>query len=171
MNQIYEQIHQETKERFERWYGDVDFQGGGSCLYWAQCAMGSLLSFGYNPLLQAGSCFWPLIRPEEDDGVRPTHFAFQWDPTHPLSVEAIEHDRMPEMHVWVMPDFRTPEIVLDFSTYMIKPIAVGKMGLKWTAPDPPEYLWGSPPAGVRYVANPDAYRQAIIMLYRGSQRA
>jgi len=84
---------------------------------------------------------WPKIKlPEEDDGVCNTHFTYLWEPQSPQTRFRISNNQMPEMHVWViLPDRQE---ILDMTTYYLKMNHDGSMpDSKWTAPDPPDYLW------------------------------
>src|SRR5262249_18402555 len=53
----------------------------GSCLEFAWQGYLILKDWPGAPrtIIQAGSAQWPRIRPEMDDGVSPTHFAYEWD--------------------------------------------------------------------------------------------
>lgn len=133
----------------------------GLCLYYAKHVQNILREHGYNAVIQAGSLQWPCIRPEDDDGVSPTHFAYMWDPDNITSKFAVASGMLPEMHCWVG-IIDTQEIV-DFSVRFLKNAAVAS-GVKWTADNPPEYLWCNVeniPENVVYRPNRDATLYAI----------
>ena len=96
-------------------------------------------------LIQAGSAGWPRIPPHLDDGVSPTHFAYEGDPDSGLARLAadgifrlVEREdgrtalSLPEMHVWLgCPD--TGEL-LDFTTGLWPQACQAILGLPWLAP-------------------------------------
>ena len=134
----------------------------GLCLYYARETVAVLRHNGIKAVLQAGSMQWPIVKPEDDDGVSNTHFAYMWEPDHPLSILATKFGALPEIHVWVgLPE--TQEVV-DFSTRYFKE-AAEERGLKWRTEDPPQYLWAHElPNWVRYVPNRDATIFAMKLL-------
>lgn len=129
-------------------------------------------------LIQAGSAQWPRVPPELDDGVSPTHFAYEWDPqsafarlvrsgTIPVARRADGHLALslPEIHVWLgCPD--TGEII-DFTTGQWPAACRAALGLEWLAPLPPAYFWNfgtRRPHGVNYLAERDAIDCVIALL-------
>jgi len=137
------EIYEESRARLESWYTPETIKRGG-CLYWAQCSGISLHKRGLCPSLRAGTMLWKMVA--HDDGVSPTHFGYEWSPTHPFSVAAVKEGKMPEMHVWN----EVGGMIVDFSTGQFKTIAEEIHKLKWTAPDPPRFLWGFPPGDAVY---------------------
>ncbi len=114
----------------------------GLCLYYAHYTASVLHRHGYHATIQAGSLQWPRIKPEDDDGVMNTHFAYMWTPMWtPGAYESalsVLMGNLPEMHCWVG-IIDTQEIV-DFTTRHLK-TAAANLDLAWTAADPPEFLW------------------------------
>jgi hypothetical protein len=84
----------------ERQIGRLD-ERPGLCLYYAHPTIATLRKHGYQAVIQAGSLQWPRIRPEDDDGVMNTHFAYEWSPHEPASAMSVALGNLPEMHVWV----------------------------------------------------------------------
>ena len=66
------------------------------------------------PSIQAGSLQWPRIKPEDDDGVMNTHFAYMWTPGAYDSAMSVLMGNLPEMHVWV--GIVDRQEVVDFTT-------------------------------------------------------
>lgn len=131
-------------------------------------------------IIQAGSAQWPRIPPELDDGVSPTHFAYEWDPDSAIArlvqsgiMPLIRRGdgnvagSLPEMHVWLgCPD--TGEII-DFTTGLWPSACMATLGQEWLAPRPPDYFWhfGTRlPEGVRYIAARAAIETVIAILHR-----
>jgi hypothetical protein len=157
--------HAEIVKQIEARIADLP-PGPGSCLFYANAVAGVLHRHGRNVVLQAGSLQWPRLKPEENDGQVATHFAYMWSPTTPESIASIFHGNLPEMHVWC----GEPEtqILIDFSTRNFT-MAAAKLGLAWTAPEPPKYLWTSVatlPPGVVY----RPIREATLLACRVLQR-
>jgi hypothetical protein len=129
-------------------------------------------------LIQAGSAQWPRIPPERDDGVSPTHFAYEWDPDSDLgrlaragiSPVIRRGDRwiaasLPEMHIWL--GCPGSGEILDFTTGLWPAACLATIGEEWLAPPPPDYLWtfGTRlPPGVNYLADRDAIDTVIAVL-------
>ena len=142
------------------------------CLHVAHYTAEALYHAGYSPMIQAGSLQWPRIKPEEDDGIRDTHFSYIWSPYTEASVRSVENGHLPEMHVWV---FMMEKLgkgkygysLVDFSTKYLK-AAAKLMNLDWSAEDPPDYLWtlekDMPPRTV-YTANKEATEFACELLW------
>ena len=86
----------------------------GQCLHIAHAAVSVLHKFDQYAVIQAGSLQWPRLRPEDDDGVVNTHFAYMWGGLTPESVVSMAAGNLPEIHVWAgLPD---EQIIVDFST-------------------------------------------------------
>ena len=112
----------------------------GQCLHIAHAAVSVLHKFDQYAVIQAGSLQWPRLRPEDDDGVVDTHFAYMWGGLTPESVVSMAAGNLPEIHVWAgLPD---EQIIVDFSTRYLT-IAAASLGMAWTAPQPPKHLWCS----------------------------
>jgi hypothetical protein len=138
----------------------------GLCLYYAHHTAAVLTQHGLPAVIQAGSLQWPRIRPEEDDGVIDTHFAYEWTPCASASALSVALGNLPEMHVWVG-ILNTQEIV-DFTIRHLRAAAEAR-GMVWTAADPPPYLWcpaNQTPAWVVYRPNREASVYACLLLKR-----
>ncbi|MCI0457784.1 MAG: hypothetical protein L0Z62_12520 [Gemmataceae bacterium] len=129
-------------------------------------------------IIQARSAQWPRIPPEMDDGVRPTHFAYEWHAdSHAAQLlrsgivpvvrraDNLVAASLPEMHVWLAcPD--SGELV-DFTTGHWPAACLATLGEDWPGPRPPEYLWtfgNRLPAGVNYLPDREAIDVAILIL-------
>lgn len=122
-----------------------------ACLYHAyatQQILQAVLTNGLGPhskcIMQAGSASWMMIKPEEDDGKINTHFSYVWEGdahTQLIKMSMIEN-YMPEMHAWnaILSPGEPPQLV-DVSTKYLKE-QCKRLGMDWTAKDPPEYIWG-----------------------------
>lgn len=134
-----------------------------ACLYWAATLIDELSVNGIRGILQAGTLMWPRIRPEQDDGVSPTHFSYVWEANSSTTRTRIAQGLMPEMHVWVgIPE--TQEIV-DLTTRYLKGQCQQLIGHEWIGDDPPHHLWckcEELPPGVIY--RPD--RLATMIAWR-----
>lgn len=112
------------------------------CLYEA-CCLQLLLArrHGVRTMLQAGSCSWPMILPEEDDGVRATHFSYQWEPLSGATITHLMSGTLPELHVWLA-SRELGDILIDPTTGSW-PDRAAAGGHNWSAPAPPACLWGN----------------------------
>jgi hypothetical protein len=141
------------RQNFEKWrkINMPNANPARMCMYQAVFTHSYLKSMGSlgRVLISAGSHAFPRIDLKDDDGVVHTHFSYIFDPNKVS--EAIKTNTLPEVHVWVqLPD--RGEIV-DITTRYLKEQCETLSGLKWLAPDPPDFLWLSPndlPEGVAY---------------------
>src|SRR4051812_33982043 len=68
-----------SRERIARCIDNTFFEHydggrpGQACLYWAHYTVQVLTALGVRAIIQAGSASWPRLRPDQDDGVSPTH--------------------------------------------------------------------------------------------------
>ena len=142
-------IWQQVRTRYQQHYG-TEHMAKGSCLYWTLTGIPILHAHGYRALLQAGSMSWPIITPQMDDGIRATHFTYEWSPWRPESRAAMAKGALPKIHIWIgLPDENE---LVDFSTHWF-PQQARKEGLEWHTKPPPDFLWCSPstlPDGVHY---------------------
>lgn len=139
----------------------------GRCLYASLSALFILKKEYPDVIVQAGSMSWPIIPPELDDGVSPTHFSYEWSSSHPDTLMAILQNRMPEMHVWLV--IPSTEEIIDMTTYELPTMAEEKAKLKWQSARPPDYLWvnfNAIPSNVIYRANRDAIVLAMNYMER-----
>jgi hypothetical protein len=134
-------------------------------------------------IIQAGGAQWPRVPADLDDGVSPTHFAYEWDSDSELAqlfhlgivpvmrrADGYVAPSLPEMHVWLAcPD--TGEVI-DFTTRLWPAACEATLGMPWLAPHPPEYLWtfGTRlPEGVNYRASREAI-DCVVRLLRQQGR-
>lgn len=144
----------------------LGYQREACCLLDADALRFALCHSGIPALLQAGSMSWPRIRPEEDDGVINTHFSYVFEAISPATVLAIMNNRMPEMHAWVAVP---PCTIIDTTTRFLKQQCEKLTDMKWTADEPPDYLWCDTddpefPSGVMYRPDVVAIELANVML-------
>lgn len=156
MNRI-EQIQQQ----FERLRPD-DLNPQAACLYWSIATILVLRSTN-RTILQAGTCLWPRIRPDQDDGTCNTHFGYKWDPDSEKSIYAVSIGALPEMHVWTA----QPEsgLIIDMTTRFFPEQCKNLICGDWPGDLPPEYFWSTAdklPVGVIYHPTLDATRLAVI---------
>jgi hypothetical protein len=138
----------------------------GLCLYYARETIMVLSRHGYKAVVQAGSLQWPCLRPEDDDGIISTHFAYMWSPGDPASAFSVALGNLPEIHCWV--GLVNEQEIVDFSVRYLKRAAATHK-VKWTAADPPQYLWCAAneiPDDVRYIPNREASIYASILMER-----
>ena len=143
-----------------RWLG---LAPEGACLVYAAAILGIAQRQGLRLVLQAGSAFWPRMTPEQDDGVSPTHFGYEWDPPNVARHLAAGH--LPEMHAWAG-DPVTQDLV-DLTTGQFPAQCQRMLGAGWPGVRPPLTWWGparSLPDGVSYTPNRDATRLAMQLL-------
>jgi hypothetical protein len=148
-------VYEAVCERYRQWYG-AEHMKRGACLYWSLTLAGVLNALGHRALLQAGSLSWSILPPEQDDGKRPTHFAYEWSPWREESRAALRLGLLPEIHVWV--GLPATNGLVDFSTKFLPELAA-REGLQWRTAPPPDFLWCRPdelPSGVAYQPNREA---------------
>lgn len=141
-----DQIYNETVEKYVRRYGR-DYCMGGTCMYWALTAGLVFQRHGVRSLIQAGSMQWPAF---DDDGLKDTHFGYEWSPNDMGSQAALLLGLFPEIHVWLALPER--QEIVDFSVRYL-PEAAAKDGKVWVKPPPPKFLWATleeMPEGVFY---------------------
>lgn len=114
--------------------------GPASCAY-AALVLQDLAQrrHGLRLVFQAGDALWRRLSEAKDDGVSPTHFGYQWDPTSPLSQQALLEGRMPELHVWLGDPER--QEVIDPTSGFFPEQSKRLIGLGWQNKRPPRYLW------------------------------
>lgn len=131
-----------------------------ACLFHAVALQGLLAREGLVTMLQAGTAAWPMLRAEDDDGVRSTHFGYEWQGLRdPLTRAMVQSGRLPELHVWLA--HRDPDTLIDPTTGTWQLRAQRGGYPAWTAPAPPPFLWTTTtelealqeeyPLGIRYV--------------------
>jgi hypothetical protein len=116
--------------------------GSGSCFYHSHFTAEVLHEQGRAVTIQAGSCNWPRLSPEQDDGAPTTmtHFSYEWSPSDAASVEAMLKGALPEMHVWCA--LTDSSEIIDVTTNELV-AAAALRGFDWPGPKPPDYLWST----------------------------
>ena len=122
-----------------------------ACLFHAVALQGLLYrDHGVRAMLQAGSCQWPMLTPEEDDGVSPTHFSYEWEGLRDERTSFFFRSGvLPELHVWLAltpRDERNPPGLIQQDTIIDPttgtwPERARFGGYAWSTPKPPEFLW------------------------------
>ncbi len=148
----------------------------GNCLYAAMSLMHVLDVIGIRAWIQAGTCYWPRLTPEqaksEDDPIY--SFGYEWEPNSFDTQVRIALDTLPEMHVWVaIPD--TNEIV-DLTSGQFPVQCQNLLKLDWPGIKPPDYFWckvGGPewPQSVQYFAKLDAVKLVDVLACRIMSRS
>lgn len=90
----------------------------------------------------AGNVSWPIVLKENDDGISPTHFSYEFEGSTFQNIMAILNGNLPECHVWVRINYfdQIPEYV-DISTNSFMEACNRVGGIQWETPPPPNYLW------------------------------
>jgi hypothetical protein len=113
------------------------------CLLWSGCLCKSLRERGVMALLQAGTCQWPRLRPDQDDGREETcsHFSHMFDRTAAMPI--LMEGRLPEIHCWL-----AVPAASDQDCVLIDPTTGGwpekcrlTTGMDWPGDPPPAFLW------------------------------
>lgn len=136
------ELVEEARALYRRlWPDDTRVRDTRACLFHAvalQCLLKS--RYDFDTMLQAGTCQWPMLAREDDDGECATHFAYQWNGLGDLqTVMTISEGAMPEMHVWL--GTRNPDTIIDPTTGTWQARAREGGYERWTAPAPPAFLW------------------------------
>lgn len=114
------------------------------CLLWGEALAGRLRLRGLAAALVAGTCGWPRLRPDQDDG-RPgtaTHFSHEFDVTEALPW--VRRGMVPEWHCWVavlVPRSGGVVELADPTTGAWPEKCLAATGLDWPGDRPPPYLW------------------------------
>ncbi len=139
-----------------RWYADqpADERGpiGAYCLWWAYFTCLVLRRHGIRAQLQAGSAYWPRITREQDDGVSPDRFGYEYMPGRQAF-----GDTLPEIHVWAA--VMETQTFIDVTTPFWPEQASITCQMDWPGIRPPDYLWCQSqkfPDRVIYHANMEA---------------
>jgi len=162
-----EAIFEEVKKRIDTDSTLKEMSPSGRCFFYGIRTVEALRKHGLAAILQAGSCQWPRITPEQDDGKCATHFGYVWSPGEGQSVLARAMGVMPEMHVWAaLPN--EGEIV-DFTTGFFPEQARIIGNFDWPGPKPPKFVWATTseiPRGVVYRAEMEAIKFALLSAAR-----
>lgn len=161
-----DRIFREVMERALEFARDHAIPEEATCLYLAYYGALELAERGVRPVLQAGSAGWPRVRPQDDDGINPTHFSYMWSPDEKPSRMALDVGLMPEMHVWIgLPDAGQ---IVDFSAGLFPVQARKLMGYDWPEElRPPAYFWGSAGDLGHAFYNPDMAAIRCALRYIG----
>lgn len=155
----------DAKQMMQQWYDALPPTRGPIthyCLWWADFTVKACRKHGLTAQIQAGDAFWRTIRPEDDDGVRPLNWGFEFQNT----MESIFYasQGLPELHVWAAAMQANEAYIIDLTAPFFKQRSL-EYGQQWTMPDPPEYLWASVkdfPADLCYYI---PKKQAIAICY------
>jgi hypothetical protein len=141
-----------------------------ACLYWADETVKYLTRQGIRAIIQAGTASWPMIDPEQDDGVSPTNFSYIFEGVSAQEAEGLLRGRLPEMHVWAaIPDRNE---IIDLTTRYWPEQALVNGGYEWAGQQPPDYLWEGAdrlPDRVIYHPHPQATKLALDLLAKDEQ--
>jgi hypothetical protein len=147
---------------FAHYDGDRPAQ---ACLYWACYTVEVLMALGIRAIIQAGSASWPRLRPDQDDGVSPTHHSYVWEPDSAATRFRLAAGDLPEMHVWAAVPERGE--IIDMTTRYWPDQCLSIQELDWPGDKPPTYFWGTAdevPDGVIYAADMKAIALALHLL-------
>lgn len=136
---------------------------GGNCINAAAAVCLAAHKAGLRVLPQGGSASWPRLREDEDDGAAPTHFSYVYEARgdfRKLTAEVVERGMVPEIHAWVVVLADDGPEVVDI-TVPHWPVRCGEvLGLPWSAPQPPRFLWANEDEVIarrcRYAADSEA---------------
>lgn len=157
-------LYEEVKRQVEADPSIKSMPPSARCFFYGVKTVLVLRQAGVRVILQAGSCQWPRIRPDQDDGVCATHFGYVWSPREEPSRRAMRLGVMMEMHVWAA-DPEANEII-DFTSGFFPEQAKSIGGFDWPGDPPPPFFWGGPnimPPGAHYEANIDAIKYAFLL--------
>lgn len=88
---------------------------------------------------QGGTASWRRVRDEDDDGIMPTHYSYQFDLDHPMTTMSIVLRQLPEMHCWLA--VPSTGDIIDLSVKHQARACHENTGMQWTGDPLPEYLW------------------------------
>jgi len=165
--EIKQAIAADARMLVARYFPDVDERG--CCLYLAGMAGVAAMKRGILLTPQAGTCYWPRVTAETDDGVEANRFGYEWNGDPASAKRATMRPGivpMPEMHVWCA-DPVAREIV-DLSSGLFPKQCERIIGLPWKAPLPPDFFWGqavTAPRGVLYDPNREATTLATLLIH------
>lgn len=133
---------------------------GSQCLWWATFTVNTLNGAGIPAQIQAGSAYWPRLRPDQDDGVSNTHFGYEYTPG-PKNLHKIVAGHLPEIHCWAA--IVKENVIIDVTTQYWPDNAKRLCGYDWPGVLPPSFVWcraDQLPDGVRYRPNLEAIKNA-----------
>jgi hypothetical protein len=136
----------------------------GECLVMALAIIGAGQRAGRRFVLQAGSAYWRRMREEDDDGVSPFQFGYEWEPDSRTTRARLAMMALPEIHVWAGDPVHQDLIDLTAGDF---PAQCKKLlNEDWKAEKPPEVLWGRPPDNAIYRADLGATQVAAMFANR-----
>ena len=139
------------------------------CLYYAAFAVVAISKRGVRAVLQVGTASWRFKVAARDDDSGPTHYSYEFEPYHPLTVLCLAHGKLPELHCWAaIPE--TGEFIDLTTRHLPELLRTELPGEEWSAPSPSAYFWGQVenlPEGWRYAADGAAIRIAFKFLRKG----
>ena len=139
----------------------------GACLVWTYCTISVLTLHNIRSLIQAGTCLWPRMRKDQDDGKCLTHFGYVWSPNTKESEMAVLTGHMPEIHIWTaIPD---EQIIIDMSSGMFPYQCRELIDQDWPGDRPPRHFWcnvNAIPEGVIYKSSIPAIKYASNAMLR-----
>lgn len=131
------------------------------CILKAAAGRAALLRHGaIAASFQGGSAFWPVVKPECDDGVSPNRYGYEWTLTD--AVTRLMAGEVPEVHAWVAFAFPVSQVwILDLSAGSFARLGAAALGIAPAAVLPtPEAFWhrasDSLPFEVEYRADANA---------------
>ena len=136
----------------------------GECLVMALAIIGAGQRVSRRFVLQAGSAYWRRMREEDDDGVSPFQFGYEWEPDSTVTRARLKMNALPEIHVWAGdPVYQT---CIDLTAGDFPAQCEKFLRADWTAEKPPEGLWGRPPDNAIYQADLGAIQVAAMFANR-----
>lgn len=135
----------------------------GACLFLAIGFMQAYREWtGVVTLLQAGSASFKMVPDNQDDGVSPNYFSYQFSLAAALPYVA--RGELPEIHCWV--GIKETRELVDVSTEFLPDQCKKLSGMDWRTPPPPPFVWDTTAALERqrdliYTPDVDAIRIAL----------
>jgi hypothetical protein len=112
----------------------------GGCILWAS----SVLMAAYTSQVKAevigGSLHWPASNGVDEEGNPYTdYYSYQWEPDHPISIQARAMGLLPEVHVWIEIEGHVIDLSVKGLKKRFEELGAGRV---WDLPDPfdVEYL-------------------------------
>lgn len=143
---------------------------GAYCVWWAFHLVSMLKEMDIPAQIQAGTAYWPRLRPEQDDGNSntPTQFGYLFTPSRENMAQVVCSGTMPEMHAWVGIRGANgfPNTVIDPTTFWWPMACLKSTGMDWPGDYPPAYFWSDRlPRGVTYSPSREAIKLCYQILY------
>lgn len=134
------------------------------CVWWAHFTVEALNERGVRAVLQAGTSYWPRLRPEQDDGVSDNAFGYQFTPGEG-NIKKLVMAQFPEMHCWAA--IPATDEIIDLTAGFFPTQAKTLGGYDWPGEQPPSYLWceaSKIPEGVVYRPHMEAIKLAAACI-------